>query len=59
MKCILLCAGYHGDTSYALKDINGKPSICYTIEKLDKIDELDENIVVNRDYYNKNILRQN
>lgn len=53
MKCILLCAGYHGDTSYALKDINGKPSICYTIEKLDKIDELDEiYLVTNNTYYN-------
>ena len=29
MKCILLCAGYHGDTSYALKDINGKPLLEY------------------------------
>lgn len=52
MKCILLCAGYHKDNSHALLEIDGKPSISYIIDKLSKINEIDEiYLVTNNTYY--------
>ena len=53
MKCILLCAGYHKDNSYALLEIDGKPSISYTIDKLSNIDEIDEIYIITNDTYYK------
>lgn len=61
MKCILLCAGYSMDENLKLKEtassltlINGKPLINYTIEKLEKIEVIDDiYVVTNGIYYSK------
>ena len=61
MKCILLCAGYSMDENLKLKEtassltlINGKPLINYTIEKLEKIEIIDDiYVVTNGLYYSK------
>ena len=52
MKCILLCAGYHKDKSYGLYEINNEPIILNTINKIEKIKEIDEiYLVTNNTYY--------
>ena len=61
MKCILLCAGYSMDENLKLKEtassltmIKGKPLINYTIEKLEKIETIDDiYVVTNGVYYSK------
>ena len=61
MKCILLCVGYSMDENLKLKEtassltlINGKPLINYTIEKLEKIEIIDDiYVVTNGLYYSK------
>lgn len=61
MKCILLCAGYSMDENLKLKEtassltlINGKPLINYTIDELERIEEIDDiYVVTNGVYYSK------
>ena len=61
MKCILLCAGYSMDENLKLKEtassltlIKNKPLINYTIEQLEKIEEIEDiYVVTNGIYYNK------
>ena len=64
MKCVILCAGYATrlypltlNTPKPLLMIKGKPLLNYTIEKLEKIDELDEIIIVTNEKFYNNFLR--
>ncbi len=60
MKCILLCAGYATrlfplteNFPKALLQVGGKPIIDYTLEKVNKIDEIDEIYLVTNAKYAK------
>lgn len=58
MKCILLCAGYATrlfplteNFPKALLEVGGKPIIDYTLEKVNKIDDIDEIYLVTNNKY--------
>lgn len=64
MKCILLCAGYSmnedlklQETASSLIELNGKPLINYTIEKLEKLEDINEIFVITNGLYYPNFLQ--